>query len=255
MKARSILLSIPESCGQSWSEMTPLTSGRHCGSCDKSVVDFTSFSDLQIVQHIQSSQGEICGRFSNRQLNRELPVPSVPRFSGLSLAVMVALAITMTSVPAYGQQTVNAPTAVVRDTLTAGKQKTLPPVTISGTVKDLSTGEPVYFVAVKLQYQGNRIAEVMADANGFFSFEINEDQLFDSLVVSDFGESFSEVRVAIDSSKLTGIELVVEPEAEVTMGAIVIIKNPDPWYPLEFFSHEDLAPRNKKPKKSLKEDH
>jgi len=73
------------------------------------------------------------------------------------------------------------------------------------------------------------------------------------LIIRDLESGFQEKRISMDSNQLTGIEVLLQPEKQEFMGAMLVIKNPDPWYPLEFFSREDLAPRDKKeknPKKS-----
>lgn len=61
-------ISIPEPCSQSWDEMTPLTGGRHCANCCKTVTDFSEMTNQQIVDTL-SNTGNICGRFTKHQLN------------------------------------------------------------------------------------------------------------------------------------------------------------------------------------------
>ncbi len=70
-------ISIPTPCQQDWSAMTPNEQGRHCTSCAKTVVDFTSMSD-EAIKHffINKKEEKVCGRFKNEQLQRiviELP--------------------------------------------------------------------------------------------------------------------------------------------------------------------------------------
>src|ERR1700704_4965129 len=52
--------------------MKPNEQGRHCMSCQKTVVDFTSMSDKEILAHISKATSSVCGRLDNHQLNREL---------------------------------------------------------------------------------------------------------------------------------------------------------------------------------------
>ncbi|WP_222165953.1 hypothetical protein [Edaphocola aurantiacus] len=42
--------------------MLPEEKGKFCLSCQKSVVDFSSMSDAQIVRVLEQSSGAICGR-------------------------------------------------------------------------------------------------------------------------------------------------------------------------------------------------
>jgi hypothetical protein len=71
MNAKSIQYSIPDPCDKSWNEMTPDANGRFCGSCEKSVVDFTNMSDFSIVNYFEKHKNEkVCGRFTKPQLER-----------------------------------------------------------------------------------------------------------------------------------------------------------------------------------------
>jgi hypothetical protein len=71
MKAKAIKYSIQNPCDKSWNDMVPETTGRFCGSCEKTVVDFTGMSDFSIVNYLESHKTEkVCGRFTKPQLDR-----------------------------------------------------------------------------------------------------------------------------------------------------------------------------------------
>gem|GEM_PF-2298030 len=42
-KIKKIELSF--ACDEDWNKMTPVEIGRHCSSCEKSVIDFSAFTD------------------------------------------------------------------------------------------------------------------------------------------------------------------------------------------------------------------
>ncbi|NII28240.1 T9SS type A sorting domain-containing protein [Pseudoflavitalea sp. X16] len=65
-----IHVTIPEPCHENWQQMTPNEQGRHCMSCQKTVVDFTLMSDQEILNHISRASSSVCGRFNNDQLNK-----------------------------------------------------------------------------------------------------------------------------------------------------------------------------------------
>lgn len=67
---------IPQPCQQSWNEMIPSGNGKHCGSCQKKVIDFSMLTDAEIVNIFSGPSQEICGRFNSSQLNRILDKPA-----------------------------------------------------------------------------------------------------------------------------------------------------------------------------------
>lgn len=77
---KKISISIPNPCHENWNEMTPKDQGRFCGSCQKTVVDFSQMSDRQIAEFFRKPAGSTCGRFHSDQLGREMVVPkrSIP---------------------------------------------------------------------------------------------------------------------------------------------------------------------------------
>lgn len=64
-------ITIPKPCHENWAAMTPDEKGRFCQVCSKSVRDFTSASDLQIMNDL-SGNSNICGNFRVDQLDRNL---------------------------------------------------------------------------------------------------------------------------------------------------------------------------------------
>ncbi|MDJ1498780.1 carboxypeptidase-like regulatory domain-containing protein [Cytophagaceae bacterium DM2B3-1] len=70
----SITIQIPTPCHQDWSQMQPNPQGRHCLSCQKTVIDFTQMSQKELVTFFKNRQDSVCGRFRDDQLNRSLSV-------------------------------------------------------------------------------------------------------------------------------------------------------------------------------------
>ena len=56
-------LKIETPCHEDWTKMSPNKEGRHCGLCDKTVVDFTVMSQEDIANYVTHySKAQICGR-------------------------------------------------------------------------------------------------------------------------------------------------------------------------------------------------
>src|SRR5687767_7514381 len=69
---------IQEPCHENWSKMTNEEQGRFCHSCAKTVADFSSMTDTEILKYLSNANGNTCGRFASDQVNRRIHVPSTP---------------------------------------------------------------------------------------------------------------------------------------------------------------------------------
>jgi len=59
--------------------MQPGAEGRFCGSCQKTVVDFTMMSDQELLAWFARDRGNVCGRMTEDQLNRDLVPARLPK--------------------------------------------------------------------------------------------------------------------------------------------------------------------------------
>ena len=95
MSKTHLNLSIPTPCHENWGSMLPNEKGRHCLSCQKTVVDFTKMTDTQIIHFFQEYKTATCGRFLETQLNRPILQPiitkSQSRFAWLLSALLLPL--------------------------------------------------------------------------------------------------------------------------------------------------------------------
>lgn len=64
-------ITIPKPCHENWDNMTTLEKGKFCSVCSKTVHDFTSFSDEELINTFDSDK-DICGRFREDQLRVNL---------------------------------------------------------------------------------------------------------------------------------------------------------------------------------------
>ena len=65
-------LNISEPCQENWKNMEPSQAGKFCNLCSKNVIDFSHLSDNEIIRLIEKSNGNLCGRLNQNQLNRPL---------------------------------------------------------------------------------------------------------------------------------------------------------------------------------------
>jgi hypothetical protein len=65
-------LSIPKPCHEDWEKMNPTEQGRFCNVCSKCVVDFTKFSNDELLAYFSKAPNDVCGRFDSKQLNKTI---------------------------------------------------------------------------------------------------------------------------------------------------------------------------------------
>jgi hypothetical protein len=92
----STAIAIPQPCHERWAAMLPTATGRHCASCQESVVDFTRMSDAEVIEFLERYPAVSCGRFRDEQLDRQLWPPATGAPAGwrqwlATLATVVGL--------------------------------------------------------------------------------------------------------------------------------------------------------------------
>ncbi len=95
-------LTIPKPCHENWDAMTPTEKGRFCSVCSKTVKDFITLSDEEIMQDL-SINSNICVNVTSDQLNRDMNYSFIN-----SLFTKFAVGVILTSggiVTANAQQT------------------------------------------------------------------------------------------------------------------------------------------------------
>jgi hypothetical protein len=184
MKPKSVRYAIQNPCDKSWNEMTPETDGRFCGSCEKSVIDFTRMSDFSIVNYLESHRNEkVCGRFTKPQLDRVYALNQPVFATSFDLkAVVLGLALTtFSAIHSFSQtgpqELINTDTTLVIPQLVVGtvtyanfdhsqEQK------VSGTITNRLRSYSEVFVQLK-NAKGRVLETVHADAKGNFEILLN----------------------------------------------------------------------------------
>jgi hypothetical protein len=102
-------LRIAQPCTESWADMTPAATGRHCAACQKTVVDFTHKTDAEILAALRQAAGETCGRMRADQLGRPLVTPTAaPRWRAwLGAALALGGVLGASRAAAQGQRDSN----------------------------------------------------------------------------------------------------------------------------------------------------
>lgn len=166
-----IKIVIPNPCLQSWDEMTPEGQGRFCAHCNKTVIDFTMWSDAALYNFFSKDKGPTCGRFLGSQLDRPINIPQQPHSRLYRMFVGLGLVLIFT-IPADAQVIKTAPLVT-----TQTEQCVMSPERISkdgktrvyGTITD-NRGEPLANAAVQVLTLNN--VGTVTDLDGKFSIEL-----------------------------------------------------------------------------------
>lgn len=151
----SLRIDIPKPCHENWDAMQPNKDGRHCMSCQKTVVDFSLMTDKEILDYISNANGEICGRVDTHQLNRDIKeLNPRKRFSFIYIWNLLLLLFVFSG-------KAKAQGGIKFKNLTTVKKEPL-------NIKNAMTGEPVPFASVMVKGTANGVS---SDSAGKFSME------------------------------------------------------------------------------------
>lgn len=211
-----INISIPKPCHENWQAMTPENKGRFCDSCQKKVFDFTSSSDREIVKAFEKDNN-LCGRFLNTQLERDLVIPKDK--STIWLATTTALISLIGVNDAVSQE--KAPTEQT-DQRMLGKFIVTPApipavseeIEVSGIVTD-SNGEPL--PGVNILSKG-LCGNVITDFDGRYKLVVKKGEV---LLFNYIGFKDINLTVSKDSSNLN-----VQMTEQVILEGLVYYKKP-----------------------------
>jgi hypothetical protein len=186
MRQKGIKLRVPEPCHEKWSEMSQSEKGRFCMSCQKEVVDFTTYSDEQILNYFANTSGKQCGRFHPMQLDKKIvPVKTLERPSAIKL-FLASLLVFLGLREGIAQE--KKKSEPVSQTTNNGSLKEVEqkrakhsyPIKFEGTVVDSVSGEVLIGATVIIEGTG---AGCSTDIDGHFSLIIPEKYEQDSVPI------------------------------------------------------------------------
>jgi hypothetical protein len=91
MSNKPIQIRIPSPCHENWDSMEPSAKGRHCAVCQKTVVDFTTMSDAEVIRYMATAGPNVCGRLATDQIDRQF-IPLAPPMQNRLAGLQVLLA-------------------------------------------------------------------------------------------------------------------------------------------------------------------
>ena len=225
---KSITVNIPEPCHEDWNKMTPREQGRHCAACNKTVIDFTIKTDEQIIETLES-KGDICGRFKNQQLDREIVLARKDKNNYISWAasgLFAFLALGSNDAQAQSAAPQTIPISQIPRPQVQGRIATsiLKEKMISGIVTTNDGNLPLSGVTVLIK---GTTKGVLTNDEGKYAIKVKKGQ---TLVFSVLG--YEKFELEIGKEKTTNIILksnatIEDPELSIAGGLRVQYNTPN----------------------------
>jgi hypothetical protein len=212
---KSLRLNIAEPCHENWQHMTPQEQGRFCGSCQKTVVDFTMLSDQEVLNYFLKTNHNVCGRFANDQLNKDLMVTEKKkRFSWAYIWNVLLATFLLTEANAQVKPKPKKPVKTIVRKEIMGDTVIFPvepveaviPIVVKGKVIDEKNRNPIIGASIRIT---GRFAGVMADTLGNFRLSVKKK---DSLVLEFSAIGYeSQKRVINNEANRQDIQIYLKP--------------------------------------------
>ena len=247
MATKPVHLTIPTPCHQRWQDMTTDGTGRFCASCQKTVVDFSTLTDQQVISLLAQQNGSGCGRFRVGQLGRVLSVDSsASRSSARFLSLLTAGLLGVQSAQANA---LPAPPELVRQPITDQTAHHVLPVVgeeimtdsvriITGRVVEQSTNAALSGATVVIKGT-NKGANT--DAEGHFQVRIPTELTSDNITlqITSIGYVTQEIQVR---SRQLNAPLIKLREDSAALEQVVMVGN---YKKLTFFQRLQYRLRGK----------
>lgn len=221
---KAFSISVKEPCSENFINFIKTELGGRCNRCQKEVIDFTQFSDLDIARHFTNDNGKTCGRFRTSQLKNyefdsvnKMNTNLFSRTLGIASFSLLALC---TTAPILAQDVAQANPVMEMTISKELKSDSLAKVdsyTVTGTVLDESN-LPIPGVNVILKGTSEGTS---TDYDGKFEFprklEVN-----DVLVFSYIGYDTKEYTIKESTNETIDITIVFDATDIELMGDVVV---------------------------------
>ncbi|WP_316827681.1 carboxypeptidase-like regulatory domain-containing protein [Pedobacter miscanthi] len=221
-------IQISNPCHEEWEEMQTYVNGKFCDSCQKSVIDFTSFTDTELKRWFKENQGESCGRFKPEQLDRLIHVKSDFAISRFKPSLIAASLFAFLSFPKLGKGEVIKPSTIqTTKTITNFDKKNQDEALsdslrfIKGKVTDKGRSA---LPGVTIRILGEKYG-FSTDANGEFSltYTVQKQNELKELDIRYIGFENKIVKLKPGDSYL---DIILNEDTTVFMGDVVIVRTP-----------------------------
>lgn len=215
---KELSVSIKEPCHEDWSLMTPVSQGKHCKSCQKTVVDFTKMSKSGVADYLSSNKESLCGRFSRDQLNVNLLPAKKNRRYAKYAALLIGL-VPLTGISQTTSDQIERPFILGKRVMSSQTVNPKPPLTVKGTLVDKGSKTEILFgTAALYNSDGVLITGVETDVEGRFELTIGESQYIEFYYIGYDKRQYTFGEI----ERMKGAYIFELEEGVLTTGMIVI---------------------------------
>jgi len=198
-KRKSYNISIAKPCREKLGKT--IGDGRHCSKCDTVVVDFSNYTDKELIAFLQKTPHG-CGTFSYHQLDRPLVLPVENSNSFLHKALFgtaLLAGIASTSEGQATQQSVPPVQVTIPNIPSSGENKQAvndSTQTLRGFVYDSKTNEPISGVNIYIHINDKEYqTSAVPNDSGFFSINLPPNSQGKKLQLNFVGYLYKEHKV------------------------------------------------------------
>ena len=227
-------LKIADPCQENWQKMKPNEAGKFCNLCSKNVIDFSHLSDNEVIRLIEKSNGNLCGRLNQNQLNRPLietkSTPVNTRFHQVLAGLLLISNQNGLNAQSNNQKNIKIENSFETKIDTSTNFKSYIEKTIGGIITDSITNEPIIFADISIE---NTILKTTSDINGNFQFDLSKNLASDTIIMKVKSYGYKEKTFMLSNLTLNHDEIniqLIEDINEIEMEGMVIIQKPKKWW-------------------------
>lgn len=230
MKNIEYKLNIEKPCSQDWEAMKLDNNNRLCQHCQKTVIDFSNLSDIDISKILDGNSNNICGRLNQNQLNR----PIIPKSFQSSSSILQKAISGILFISALNSQQTHAQN--VNTVINPNIQREKYPLEITfinrskldslthiiqGKIIDGDTREPLQSVNISIL---NSNISAITDIQGNFDMVVHDSLLSDSLTfnLKCLGYFTKSISINLNDQCISNNPLIIGME-ESKMGLIEVV--------------------------------
>ncbi len=198
---QKIAITIPQPCHKNRDEMTDVADGKFCQHCNKTVIDFTTWSDTAVHNFFTENSNGACGIFLNTQLGRPLVTSGTQNRGLYRMAMALGLTVLMAQYPAANSfarspfiYSYNLPVTHEDDYIPVDS------TVVRGHVLDADTRSPMPGMLVQLFDKDKVIRQLLTDSAGCYALGAERAGEY-RLRVSEYAQNASAIAVTLQGAR------------------------------------------------------